>query len=67
MTTNIKNGSMITSIVFSKNRPLQLDLCLESIHKNFPACNKVIVLHHNDAEFSEAHLYPGVNAPAKVG
>jgi len=55
MTTNIKNGSMITSIVFSKNRPLQLDLCLESIHKNFPACNKVIVLHNNDAEFSEAH------------
>ena len=55
MTTNIKKDSMITSIVFSKNRPLQLDLCLESIHKNFPACNKIIVLHNNDAEFTESH------------
>ena len=46
---------MITSIIFSKNRPLQLDLTIKSIKKNFPDCSKIIVLHNNDAEFSEAH------------
>ena len=47
---------MITSIIFSKNRPLQLDLCLKSIKKNFPQSTQNIVLHNNSIEFSRAHL-----------
>ena len=46
---------MITSIIFSKNRPLQLDLTIKSIKQNFPDCNEIVVLHNNDTEFSEAH------------
>ena len=46
---------MITSLIFSKNRPLQLDLTIKSIKQNFPDCSEIIVLHNNDAEFSEAH------------
>ena len=46
---------MITSIIFSKNRPLQLDLTIKSIKRNFPDCSQIIVLHNNDAEFAEAH------------
>lgn len=47
---------LITSIVFSKNRPLQLDLTLRSIEKNFADCSKVIVLHNNDyTNYSIAH------------
>lgn len=55
MTTNTKNNSMITSIIFSKNRPLQLDLCLSSIAKNFPDSSQIIVIHNNDSTFDEAH------------
>lgn len=36
---------MFTSIVFSKDRPLQLDLCLKSIKQNLFAANKVVVLY----------------------
>ena len=46
---------MITSIIFSKNRPLQLDLTIKSIKQNFPDCSQIIVLHNNDTEFTEAH------------
>jgi len=47
---------LITSIVFSKNRPLQLDLTLRSIEKNFSDCSKVVVLHNNDdTNYSNAH------------
>ena len=46
---------LITSIIFSKNRPLQLDLTIKSIKQNFPDCSQIIVLHNNDTEFSEAH------------
>lgn len=46
---------MITSIIFSKDRPLQLDLCLDSITKNFPDSVQNIVLHNNSREFEEAH------------
>ena len=46
---------MITSIVFSKNRPLQLDLCLNSMKKNLPECTRVIVIHKNSEEFASAH------------
>ena len=36
---------MFTSIVFSKDRPLQLDLCLKSINQNLFANNKIVVLY----------------------
>lgn len=45
---------MITSIIFSKNRPLQLDLCLNSIKKNFSQSTENIVLHNNSDEFTDA-------------
>lgn len=47
---------LITSIIFSKNRPLQLDLCLNSIKQNFPQSTQNIVLHNNSVEFGKAHL-----------
>ena len=47
---------MITSIIFSKNRPLQLDLCLKSIKQNFPQSTQNIVIHNNSVEFGKAHL-----------
>ena len=50
-----RSNSLITSIIFSKNRPLQLDLTIKSIKQNFPDCSKIIVLHNNDTEFTEAH------------
>lgn len=46
---------MITSIIFSKNRPLQLDLCLASIKKNFKDCSQIVVLHNNCEEYEDAH------------
>ncbi len=46
---------MITSIVFSKNRPLQLDLCLDSVTKNFPDSTQNIVIHNNSKDFANAH------------
>lgn len=46
---------MITSIVFSKNRPLQLDLCLNSIKKNLPECVHTTVIHKNSEGFTSAH------------
>jgi len=46
---------LITSIIFSKNRPLQLDLCLKSIKKNFPQSTENIVIHNNSVNFSNAH------------
>lgn len=46
---------MITSIVFSKNRPLQLDLCLSSIKKNLPECSQTIVIYKNSEDFIAAH------------
>ena len=44
---------MITSIIFSKDRPLQLDLCLNSINKNFPDSQN-IVIHNNSDQFQDA-------------
>lgn len=46
---------MITSIIFSKDRPAQLDLCLNSIKKNFADSNRNIVLYNNTKDFIEAH------------
>ena len=42
---------MITSIIFSKDRPLQLDLCLKSIKKNFKDSTQNIVIHNNSESF----------------
>ena len=36
---------MITAIVYSKDRPLQLDLCLNSIAKNFDQVSDVVVIY----------------------
>ena len=47
---------LITSIIFSKDRPLQLDLCLKSIKQNFPQSTQNIVIHNNSVEFGKAHL-----------
>ena len=46
---------MITSIIFSKNRPLQLDLCLNSIKKNFTDTRHQVVIHNNSDSFKGAH------------
>lgn len=40
---------MITSIIFSKDRPLQLDLCLNSIERNFrDSTNTVVIYKYSD-------------------
>lgn len=44
---------MITSIIFSKDRPLQLDLCLKSIQKNFTVSSNTVVLHNYSPEYKE--------------
>ena len=46
---------MITSIIFSKDRPLQLDLCLNSVKKNFKNSTQNIVIHNNSEQFNKAH------------
>lgn len=46
---------MITLIIFSKNRPLQLDLCLSSIAQNFNANYTPIVLYSCDEEYENAY------------
>tara|TARA_R100000664_G_C2750402_1_gene137709 strand:- start:873 stop:1712 length:840 start_codon:yes stop_codon:yes gene_type:complete len=45
---------MITSIIFSKDRPLQLDLCLKSLNKNFPDSEN-LVIYNNSSEFVESY------------
>tara|TARA_R110000824_G_scaffold9932_19_gene44186 strand:+ start:1351 stop:2190 length:840 start_codon:yes stop_codon:yes gene_type:complete len=45
---------MITSIIFSKDRPLQLDLCLKSLNKNFPDSENIVIYKNSEA-FEEAH------------
>lgn len=46
---------MITSLIFSKDRPAQLDLCLNSIKKNFADSKHNIVIHNNSENFVKAH------------
>tara|TARA_Y100001937_G_scaffold30285_1_gene43632 strand:+ start:253 stop:1131 length:879 start_codon:yes stop_codon:yes gene_type:complete len=47
---------LITSIIFSKNRPLQLDLTLNTIGKNFDICNDVIVIYKtSDKKYKESY------------
>lgn len=46
---------MISLIIFSKNRPLQLDLCLSSIRNNFKANLLVTVIYSCDSEYESAY------------
>lgn len=46
---------MITLIIFSKNRPLQLDLCLSSIAQHFNANYTTVVLYSCDEEYENAY------------
>ena len=46
---------MITSIVFSKDRPLQLDLCLNSIKQNLFTDNNIIVLYKTSTDDYQTH------------
>lgn len=57
---------MVTSIIFSKNRPLQLDLCLKSIKQNFKLCTDIVVIYRTDEEYKSAYEvlkieYPEIN------
>lgn len=45
---------MITSIIFSKDRPLQLDLCLNSIRTNFRDTNRVVVIEKYSEGYTES-------------
>ena len=45
---------MISSIIFSKDRPLQLDLCLNSIEKNFKQSQNKVVIHNNSWAYEQA-------------
>ena len=46
---------MITSIIFSKDRPLQLDLCLSGVQQNFPDSRRIIVLYEASHKFFGAY------------
>ncbi len=46
---------MITTIIFSRNRPLQLDLCLQSLDRFNVEKNKVIVIFTCDKEYKHAY------------
>lgn len=48
---------MITSIIFSKDRPLQLDLCISSLKKNFHDTNEIIVIE----KYSEKYRHSLMN------
>lgn len=43
---------MITSIIFSKDRPLQLDLTIRSVKKNLPLCSSIAVIYKTNYEQS---------------
>lgn len=45
---------MLSTIIFSKNRPLQLDLCLSGAKKNWVS-NDFVVLYTCDSEYSNAY------------
>ena len=46
---------LITSIIFSKDRPAQLDLCLSSIERNFKDCGRTTVLYNNSKDFVDSY------------
>ncbi len=47
---------MITSIIFSKDRPLQLDLTLKSLYKNFSQSTSNIVIYDCSPDFEDAYV-----------
>jgi hypothetical protein len=53
-TTIIRNDSLITSIIFSKDRPLQLDLCLKSIKENFLDTDQIVVIEKYSDDYKDA-------------
>ena len=46
---------MITSIIFSKDRALQLDLTLTSIKCNFPQCRQLLVIYTASKEHAKSY------------
>lgn len=46
---------MLTTIIFSKDRPLQLDLCLKSIAKNWITNNITVIFKCSSYEYLEAY------------
>jgi len=52
---------LITSIIFSKDRPLQLDLCLQSVNKNLKSSTRNIVIYKCSNEKYQAS-YDGLRA-----
>lgn len=46
---------MITSIIFSRNRPAQLDLTLKTIAKNFDQCTNIMVIYNVDPDYVDAY------------
>lgn len=46
---------MISAIVFSKNRALQLDLLLQSIYKNFDQCSQIKVIWKADEQHEKSY------------
>ena len=46
---------MITAILYSKDRPLQLDLCLQSISKNFDQASSVVVIYKCGDNYRESY------------
>lgn len=45
---------MITSIIFSKDRPLQLDLCLNSLKENFLDTDQIVVIEKYSDDYKDA-------------
>jgi hypothetical protein len=45
---------LITSIIFSKDRPLQLDLCLNSLKENFLDTDQIVVIEKYSDDYKDA-------------
>jgi len=55
MPTKKRRSLVVTSIIFSRNRPAQLDLTLKTIAKNFDQCTNIIVVYNIDSEYVDAY------------
>ena len=52
----MKESLLITSIIFSKDRALQLDLTLKTIKQNFGLCSNVVVLYKtSEQQYEESY------------
>lgn len=55
---------MLTSIIFSKNRPLQLDLCLSSFKKNLnTVTSNIVVIYDCDKEYVNSYKHLRLEHP----